>query len=83
MVALSKALEDTDDSLEAVNTARKLRHEQLEEELFRAQKNAHLRSGSRGMQARKELKAAEAKVTDSADLSVARDPQMVATLISY
>lgn len=47
---------------------RQLRHEKVERELFLAQKNASLRSGSRGMQARKDLKAVENKVAESADL---------------
>lgn len=47
---------------------RKLRHEQLQKQLFLAQKNANLRSGARGLQARKELKAVEIKVATSQDL---------------
>ncbi|KAG5300421.1 ATP-binding cassette protein [Histoplasma ohiense] len=65
---LSHALEETGDSLEPVRAIRQLRHEELERELFLAQKNASLRSGSRGMQARKDLKVVEQKVAESADL---------------
>ncbi|EEH09620.1 ATP-binding cassette protein [Histoplasma capsulatum G186AR] len=65
---LSHALEETGDSLEPVRAIRQLRHEELERELFLAQKNASLRSGSRGMQARKDLKVIEQKVAESADL---------------
>lgn len=65
---LSHALEETGDSLEPVRAIRQLRHEELERELFLAQKNASLRSGCRGMQARKDLKVIEQKVAESADL---------------
>ncbi|OAX79582.1 hypothetical protein ACJ72_06095 [Emergomyces africanus] len=65
---LSHALEETEDPWEPVRAIRQLRHEKLERELFFAQKNASLRSGSRGMQARKDMKAAESKVAESAEL---------------
>ncbi|OJD19601.1 hypothetical protein AJ78_00458 [Emergomyces pasteurianus Ep9510] len=65
---LSHALEETEDPWEPVRAIRRLRHENLERELFLAQKNASLRSGSRGMQARKDMKAVENKVTESAEL---------------
>lgn len=67
---LSKALEETEDPLEPVRAIRQLRHEQLGKQLFLAQKNASLRSGSRGLQARKELKSLENKVTASEELFV-------------
>ncbi|KAL1963900.1 hypothetical protein VTN77DRAFT_7706 [Rasamsonia byssochlamydoides] len=54
-----------DDPLDPVLAIRRLRHEQLEKQLFLAQKNASLRSGARGLQARKELKIVEAKVAAS------------------
>ncbi|PGH26479.1 hypothetical protein AJ80_01793 [Polytolypa hystricis UAMH7299] len=62
---LSHALEETDDQWATVQAIRKLRHDELKRQLFLAQKNASLRSGSRGMEARKALKAAEAKVAES------------------
>ncbi|KKZ61564.1 hypothetical protein EMCG_00547 [[Emmonsia] crescens] len=65
---LSHALEETEDPWEPVQAIRQLRHEKVERELFLAQKNASLRSGSRGMQARKDLKAVENKVVESAEL---------------
>lgn len=65
---LSKALEETEDPLEPVRAVRNIRHEQLEDQLFLAQKNASLRSGARGLQARKELKALENKVAASEEL---------------
>lgn len=64
---LSKSLEQ-EDPLAPVLTIRKLRHEQLAEQLFLAQKNASIRSGARGLQARKELKAIEIRVAASTEL---------------
>ena len=64
---LSDVLDNQEDSLMVVRAIRQLRHERHEYELFLAQKNASLRSGARGLQARKELKAAEAKVAKSAE----------------
>lgn len=61
---------DTDDPLEPVRAIRKIRHEKLEEQLFLAQKNSNLKSGARGFQARKDLKAAESKLEVSRKLSV-------------
>ncbi|KAJ6111163.1 hypothetical protein N7486_003398 [Penicillium sp. IBT 16267x] len=58
---LSKSFE-TEDPLKPVHAIRKIRHEQAEQKLFLAHKNAHLKSGARGLQARKDLKAAESKL---------------------
>lgn len=59
---------DTEEPLEPVRAIRKIRHENLENQLFLAQKNASLKSGQRGFQARKDLKSAEAKVKASSEL---------------
>lgn len=64
---LSKSFE-TDDPFLPVRAIRKIRHEQLENQLFLAQKNASLKSGARGIQARKDLKAVEGKVQASKEL---------------
>ncbi|PKY00201.1 ABC transporter [Aspergillus campestris IBT 28561] len=64
MGVLSKSFE-ADDPLIPVRAIRQIRHEQLEYQLFVAQKNASLKSGARGMQARKDLKAVEEKVLAS------------------
>lgn len=69
-------MENEEDSLAPVLAIRKLRHEQLQKKLFLAQKNAHLRSGARGLQARKELKAVETKVAASQDL-LDQDPMSI------
>ena len=62
---LSKSF-DTDDPLEPVKAIRKVQHQQAEKNLFLAHKNANLKSGARGFQARKDLKTAEANM-DTAD----------------
>jgi hypothetical protein len=64
---LSKCFE-TEDPLEPVSGIRKIRHEDIEKQLFLARKNASLRSGARGLQARKELKAVESKFELSREL---------------
>ena len=64
---LSKAFE-TEDPLEPVRAIRKFRHQQAEKKLFLAHKNASLKSGARGLQARKDLKAAEVKVDATREL---------------
>ncbi|KAF9885952.1 hypothetical protein FE257_012242 [Aspergillus nanangensis] len=60
MNILSKSFE-TEDPLHPVIAIRQVRHEQTEKQLFLAQKNANLKSGARGLQARKDLKAVESK----------------------
>lgn len=61
LIVLSKSFE-TEDPLKPVMAIRKIRHEQAEQKLFLAHKNAHLKSGARGLQTRKDLKAAESKL---------------------
>ena len=64
---LSKSFE-TDDPFLPVHAIRTIRHEQVENQLFLAQKNASLKSGARGIQARKDLKAVEGKAQASKEL---------------
>ncbi|EGD91913.2 hypothetical protein H112_00517 [Trichophyton rubrum D6] len=64
---LSQALEDHEDPLAPVKAIRQLRHEACQHQLFLAQKNASLRSGARGLQARKDLKVAESRLEESAE----------------
>lgn len=64
---LSKSF-DTDDSSQPVRAIRTIRHEKLSSQLFLAQKNASLKSGARGLQARKDLKVVEEKVQASKEL---------------
>ncbi|RHZ47969.1 hypothetical protein CDV55_100606 [Aspergillus turcosus] len=67
MNLLSKSFE-TDDPVAPVRAIRRLRHDDIEKQLFLAQKNASLKSGARGLQARKDLKAAEARYQASKEL---------------
>ncbi|EZF34717.1 hypothetical protein H109_00296 [Trichophyton interdigitale MR816] len=64
---LSQALEDHEDPLAPVKAIRQLRHEACHHQLFLAQKNASLRSGARGLQARKDLKTAENRLEESTE----------------
>ncbi|PWY89991.1 P-loop containing nucleoside triphosphate hydrolase protein [Aspergillus heteromorphus CBS 117.55] len=64
---LSRSFE-SDDLLQPVRAIRTVRHSDMEKELFLAQKTAHLKSGARGLQARKELKSAESRLQDSSAL---------------
>jgi hypothetical protein len=57
-----------EDPLQPVRAIRKIRHDEIEKQLFLAQKNANLKSGARGLQARKELKAVEARLQSSREL---------------
>lgn len=56
------------DGVKAASALRRLRHERLQKRLFVLDKMARLRSGARGMTARKELLAFEKKVAESAAL---------------
>ena len=66
---LSKSFE-TEDPSQPVHAIRTIRHERAEKQLFLAQKNASLKSGARGLQARKDLRAAEDKVQVSKEVYV-------------
>lgn len=56
------------DAFGAVKALRKLRHERMQKRLFILDKDARLRSGARGLQARKALKQFEKEVAESAVL---------------
>ncbi|KAJ2990250.1 hypothetical protein NUW58_g3047 [Xylaria curta] len=60
---LSRGVESTD-PFDGVRSLRKIRRERLQKDLFLKAKDAKLRSGARGMQARKALIAAEKIVAD-------------------
>ncbi|KAK6615012.1 ABC transporter [Botrytis cinerea] len=62
---LSKAVDNQGDALTPVRAFRKVQHERLKKELFEKDKDARLRSGTRGMAARKALIAFEKIVADS------------------
>ncbi|WVN89620.1 uncharacterized protein L203_104849 [Cryptococcus depauperatus CBS 7841] len=82
-----------DDPLAPVRAIRKIQHQQAEKKLLLAQKNTHLKSGARGLQARKDLIAAEANLASSQALlnhdaldvdaeSVQADTQTAAEMLS-
>ncbi|KAI0409086.1 ABC transporter [Xylaria palmicola] len=60
---LSRGMESTN-PLDAVRSLREIQRERLQKDLFLKAKDAKLRSGARGMQARKALIAAEKKVAE-------------------
>ncbi|KAH8589657.1 P-loop containing nucleoside triphosphate hydrolase protein [Bisporella sp. PMI_857] len=63
---LSKAVESQGSPYAPLRALRQVHHERLKKELFEHDKNARLRSGARGMAARKALTAFEKKVAESA-----------------
>ncbi|GIK04912.1 hypothetical protein Aspvir_009010 [Aspergillus viridinutans] len=67
MSVLSKSFE-TDDPVSPVQAIRRIRHDEIEKQLFLAQKNASLKSGARGLQARKDSKVVEARYQASKEL---------------
>lgn len=65
---MEKALSDGVDASDVyapVRALRRLKHERLQQRLFRLDKDARLRSGARGMAARKALVAFEKVVAES------------------
>ncbi|KAG0126604.1 P-loop containing nucleoside triphosphate hydrolase protein, partial [Tuber indicum] len=72
--SLKRALDNTEDSTDAVRVLRMLKHEERMVELEEAKKAATLRSGTRGMKARKELKALEVVIAEEeAQLQIVDD----------
>jgi ATPase subunit of ABC transporter with duplicated ATPase domains len=67
MVILANGV-NSPEGLAAVKALRRVKHERLLKQLFVVDKNARLRSGARGMAARKELIAFEKVVAESAAL---------------
>ena len=59
---------DSEDPRVQLHRYRQLRHERLRRQLFKAQRNALYRSGTRGMHARKELLTLEKEVAEMKDL---------------
>ena len=73
---LSKALESSNNPLAPVRALRQVKHGRLEFEFFQVQKQASLRSGARGYDARKVLIAFEKKVEGSKALLNQDDAEM-------
>ena len=63
---LSSAVHNTRDVYAPVRAIRQIRHERLKKQLFEMDKDARLRSGARGLQARKALVAFEETIAESA-----------------
>ncbi|CAK7236598.1 hypothetical protein SCUCBS95973_009660, partial [Sporothrix curviconia] len=59
--------DDTNDAYAALRALRKLRHDRLQKRLFVLDKNARMRSGARGVQARKALTALEKTVAEATE----------------
>ncbi|KAK6614691.1 ABC transporter [Botrytis cinerea] len=78
---LSKAVDNQEDALTPVRAFRKVQHERLKKELFEKDKDARLRSGTRGMAARKALIAFEKIVADSEERINQEDEEIDETTI--
>ena len=66
-LVLSEAINTPQNSYSPVRALRQVQHDRLRKELFELDKDARLRSGTRGMAARKALLAFEKKVAVSAE----------------
>lgn len=67
-VLSSGAADDKEDERTQIRRYRQLRHDRLKNQLLEVQNNASLRSGARGMQARKELIEFEKEVAESQEM---------------
>ncbi len=67
LAVLSKAIDNPEPSLAPLRALRQVHHDRLKKELFEKDKDARLRSGTRGMAARKALIAFEKLVAESAE----------------
>ncbi|KAF4631392.1 hypothetical protein G7Y89_g6740 [Cudoniella acicularis] len=73
---LLKAIDSPDSTLAPLRALRQIQHERLKRELFELDKDARLRSGTRGMAARKALTAFEKKVAESAERLGQKDEEI-------
>jgi ATPase subunit of ABC transporter with duplicated ATPase domains len=73
---LAPAVDGNSDLYAHVRAYREVQHERLRKELFERDKDARLRSGARGLQARKALIACEKKVEESA-VSLAQEASKI------
>ncbi len=67
VAVLHKAIENHESNLAPLRALRQVNHDRLKKELFEKDKDARLRSGTRGMAARKALIAFEKLVAESAE----------------
>ncbi|KAE9362680.1 P-loop containing nucleoside triphosphate hydrolase protein [Stipitochalara longipes BDJ] len=73
---LSKAIENHDSTLAPIRALRQVHNDRLKRELFEKDKDARLRSGTRGMAARKALIAFEKLVAESAERLAQKDDEI-------
>ncbi|ESZ97224.1 hypothetical protein SBOR_2389 [Sclerotinia borealis F-4128] len=78
---LSEAVDSQGDLLTPIRAFRQVQHERLKKEIFEKDKDARLRSGTRGMAARKALIAFEKTVADSEELINQKDEDIDETTI--
>jgi ATP-binding cassette, subfamily F, member 3 len=67
---LKEGVTDGDDGWAQIRAFRALQHDRLQRRLFESQKNANLRSGARGYQARKDLIILEKVVEEAGEKSI-------------
>jgi hypothetical protein len=68
-LVILKAINGHESAFAPLRTLRQVHHDRLKKDLFELDKDARLRSGTRGMAARKALIAFEKKVAESAERS--------------
>ncbi|EPE24251.1 P-loop containing nucleoside triphosphate hydrolase [Glarea lozoyensis ATCC 20868] len=78
---LSAAIEGQTSTLAALRAFRQLHHDRMKRELFILDKDARLRSGTRGMAARKALTAFEKKIAESAERLAEKDEDLTEEVI--
>ena len=66
---LMQDVRDDEDDLGRLRAYRRFKHEQLQEQYLDVEKNARLRSGARGSQARKDLISFEKRLAESENRS--------------
>lgn len=78
---LLPSIEKSGDPYAPVRALRKVRHDRLKNQLFEMDKDARLRSGQRGFQARKALTAFEKRVEESAAKLEQEDSEIDVTVL--
>ncbi|KAF8860577.1 P-loop containing nucleoside triphosphate hydrolase protein [Acephala macrosclerotiorum] len=73
---LSKAIDNPESALSPLRAFRQVHHDRMKKELFELDKDARLRSGTRGMAARKALIAFEKKIAEFAERVAQTDEEI-------
>lgn len=73
-IVLSKGIDNQTSTFAPIRALRQVQHERLKKELFELDKDARLRSGTRGMAARKALVAFEKKIAEFTELYLPPSP---------